>query len=400
MSYRRRFNRINESVQTSFDMSDNGDNDEDVFEETEDEAAALANMPAIPPVPDGADPTMAMMLQFMQNQQQWMAQMQQQNQQEIRNLRRDLRPANITGPARNTAAKPPPFDLEKDKAMFATWKSKWTYFQTSSGISSITSSAQKSIQKRAALQLALSDDTIRWVNNLGLDADQMENADYIVNRLDVYIKGTTNPLVQVVELLGRKKSANESFEKFVTDLKEKAKLCAFDKVTNVGEWFLTSCICANIDEPEVRKKLLLEKKLTLEKAIEICQEEEKAAKTSKQLGGARSYAGAASGAEMGATSSYKQGQNQQKQGAVGQKSPQTGQQQQRRDQSHQRQSRGRSQSRGRHDDRQPQTGNSKPETRTCYSCGEVGHVTRDPKCTATGKTCSKCTKVGHFAKVC
>ena len=43
------------------------------------------------------------------------------------------------------------------------------------------------------------------------------------------------------------------------------------------------CICCNIYHPDMSKKLMLEKNLTFERAIEICLEEEKALKTSKQL---------------------------------------------------------------------------------------------------------------------
>jgi hypothetical protein len=80
-------------------------------------------------------------------------------------------------------------------------------------------------------------------------------------------------------LIGRKKSANKSFNHFVTNVCERVKRCALDKVTNVTDWFTTLIIVANHDDTDVRKKLLLQE-LKLDKAKAICKEEEKAAKSS------------------------------------------------------------------------------------------------------------------------
>ena len=90
---------------------------------------------------------------------------------------------------RQSGEKPPVFDLSKDKSKFSTWKPKWMYFQTSSGIETIQSSARKQEQKRAALQRAFSDDTIQWVSNQGFSDEEMRDADFIVNKLEAYIKG-------------------------------------------------------------------------------------------------------------------------------------------------------------------------------------------------------------------
>ncbi len=63
--------------------------------------------------------------------------------------------------------------------------------------------------------------------------------------------------MQVVELIGGKKSANKSFDHFLTHVCERLKRCALNKVTNVTDWFTTMIIIANHDDTEVRKKLLL-----------------------------------------------------------------------------------------------------------------------------------------------
>lgn len=40
------------------------------------------------------------------------------------------------------------------------------------------------------------------------------------------------------------------------------------------------------------------------------------------------------------------------------------------------------------------------DTRTCYCCGFIGHISRDPNCPAKGKKCRKCNQIGHFEKLC
>lgn len=36
----------------------------------------------------------------------------------------------------------------------------------------------------------------------------------------------------------------------------------------------------------------------------------------------------------------------------------------------------------------------------CYCCGNVGHRAKDPRCPAEGMSCNNCHKLGHFARVC
>ena len=124
---------------------------------------------------------------------------------------------------------------------------------------------------------------MQWIGNQKFTSTQKEDADFLVAELEKYIRGTTNPLVQVTNQFNRKQEAAESVESFVTDIKERVKLCDFDRVDNIGEWFPMLVMCCNTYDANVRVKLLLEKNLTFDKAVKICLEEEKAAITSKKL---------------------------------------------------------------------------------------------------------------------
>ena len=73
----------------------------------------------------------------------------------------------------------------------------------------------------------------------------------------------------------------------MTDLNEKSKRCALEKVTNVPDWFVTMIVVANHNDPNVRKKLLLQKDQKLDTAKAICREEEKVPNTLQMLGALR-----------------------------------------------------------------------------------------------------------------
>jgi hypothetical protein len=280
-----------------FDDDINGGEDNVNGEDGEDaENAAAADVQQFPPmmIPEGIDPAVAellkmqhqnqsMMMQAIMNNQ--MAQMEKQLDCETRErqiLARELAKRDSGIP--KIVGKAPKFDMEKDRDNFKTWKLKWADFLISSNINSIGVTGAQDEQKKAAHMAALSDDTLKWINGQGFDHADLMKAEFIIQKIDEHIQGTTNPYVQVVDLIRRKKSANESFDHFVTHVCERVKRCALNKVTNITDWFTTMIIMANHNNTDVRKKLLLHQDLKLDKAKAICKEEEKAAKTSPCLG--------------------------------------------------------------------------------------------------------------------
>jgi len=296
---------------------------------------------------------------------------------QIQGLRESFGERRSSAPPPRMNAKVPLFDIVNDKSKFITWKSKWGYYLTASGIDGMIDDEQRNTQTRAALQMALSDETIRWLNTQGFTQEESDDAAFIITRIEEYIKGSTNPLVQVVQTIGRKQGEHENFENFVTDIKERAKFCGLEdiKKDQVRDWFITTCICANSRNTETRKRLLLEKDLRLEKAVEIGLEEEKAARTSKQLGThlPGSIAAASSGQTRGRPDNRPKSNNGQ---------------------------RGRSQSKFRQGKSQTRNqGNKNQNSKDCPGCGRKAHNQRSD-CPAWSKQCNNCKKTGHFAHVC
>jgi hypothetical protein len=113
--------------------------------------------------------------------------------------------------------------MENDRNNFKTWKLKWANFLISSNFNSIGVTGAQDQQKKGALTAALSDDTFKWINGQGFDNADLMKAEFIIQKINEHIQGTTNPYVQVVELIGRKKSVNKSFDHFVTDVCERVR---------------------------------------------------------------------------------------------------------------------------------------------------------------------------------
>jgi hypothetical protein len=71
------------------------------------------------------------------------------------------------------------------------WKLKWNDFLISPKINSINRVAVKGEQTKAALTAALSDDTLKWLNGQGFDPDELWKAEFIIQKIEEYIQGTT-----------------------------------------------------------------------------------------------------------------------------------------------------------------------------------------------------------------
>jgi len=435
MSWRRLNNRVHEAVQTDFSDSDsdptmegedanqnvdaNGDDpnaflddadaaDQGVVAEQDPalEAAqaavdaannVLAALPPAPQVQQGADPTAVMLANMMHAMQMQNAQTQvhlaqarldseRQRREDQRRFQIQLEELRRDKGSSNARVRPPQFDLDKDKASFLIWKSRWEFHVKD--LDNIRDRVARREKKRAMLQQALSDFTLKWIHNKGFTAENLEDADFLINQLECYIKGTTNPLVQITQLFSLKHDPAQSIESFVTEIKERCRLCEFDKVKSIDNWIPMIVLCCNVAHPDMRKKLLLEKDLTFERAVEICLEEEKALRTSKQL--------AKSGGDVcvttaNATSAYSQNRSQH--------------QQRQHQQNHGGgQERGRSASRNWRasgsDRSQSQAHHGNAQDVKCYSCGKSGHKSKAPECKATDKTCRNCDKKGHLESVC
>ncbi len=99
------------------------------------------------------------------------------------------------------------------------WKSKWGYNVESSEIGDLAG-INKTRTMRAELTLALSDETISWISNEDITPEQREDTDFVIKRMEEYIKGSTNPLVAVADTLKIKQIPDMNAEASIKALKE------------------------------------------------------------------------------------------------------------------------------------------------------------------------------------
>ena len=134
----------------------------------------------------------------------------------------------------------------------------------------------------------------------------------------------------------------ESIDHFVSSLRTLAKSCNFCQC--LQDSLLRDRIVFGVKEPALRKKLLQERHLTLEKAIDICKSGEATAQHLKDL---------AAASDTSEIHALKQ-----------------------------------------RFERKPAK-----DAKRCKCCGDSHELKRE-KCPAYGKICSKCRRANHFAKVC
>ncbi len=136
----------------------------------------LAALPAAPQAQQGADPTAVMLANMMHAMQLQNAQTQvylaqarfdseRQRREDQRRFQIQLEELRRDKGSSGTRVRPPQFDLEKDKGSFLIWKSRWEFHVKD--LDTIRDRAVREEKKRAMLQQALSDFTLKWVHNKG-----------------------------------------------------------------------------------------------------------------------------------------------------------------------------------------------------------------------------------------
>ena len=243
------------------------------------------------------------------------------------------------------AAKPPILDITTDRGeTFRLWKGRWDAFFLLSGLNKHDANTQY-----AALITCLSDETLKVVTNLSLAPADKQNVEKIIEALSVHAQGQLNVIIERRAYNLRVQHENETFDDFLTDLRELAKTCDFCQHGDCMNQRLRDSIVVGIKEGDTTEKLLEKSStLTLDKTIDVCRADEAARYNRTVLKG---------DTECSAN-------------AV---------------------------KRNHH---KPNV-NKKQTQDTAQKCGRCGYNQHDKRaCPAKNKKCTVCSKIGHFAAVC
>ncbi|XP_050709686.1 uncharacterized protein K02A2.6-like [Eriocheir sinensis] len=179
--------------------------------------------------------------------------------------------------------------------------------------------------------------------------------------------------------------ANEKIDTFVTKLKRLALSCEFTDTNDV----IIDQVIAKCKSHELRKKLLQEKNLTLDKVLEIARALEAATSQAQVIEGK-----AHNSSQVQINKLSKNPKQPQKQWQTGNNTK----------------------AHGKPEGKQPTAPANKTHANhpsqhnkvkgqhtfhTCYRCGRAGHYPSDrTKCPATDKQCNNCGRKGHFSTMC
>ena len=224
----------------------------------------------------------------------------------------------------------------------------------------------------AAIRQALDEDLRRYIREGTIELPTNPDARAYIDAVKAFIRRQRNPLLDRLDFYSRVQRKGETFDEFLTSLKEIWKACAFNGNVLCDDCTSTLCrTCHNVlqrvnDEKlrdrivvgvlddETRHKLLAEKELALDDAVRICRAEEAATHTRSSI----TTPGTVNAARK---SAYKRQQHAQQKAAVSVPKP--------------------------------------AEQRQCPNCGRKAH-NHPSSCPAAGRVCNGCGGVGHFQRFC
>ena len=176
----------------------------------------------------------------------------------------------------------------------------------------------------------------------------------LLQMMETAVMGETNDTYELHMFFQRSQKDSETFDQYLTELKEKVKYC--DICECMHDRLIKAQIILGVPDVTLQEKLLQERKLTLEKCIDMCRAAESAATQMKDLS-AKSEVNRVSFKKSAKCGNYN--------------------------------------SRISH-----HHGSTASSTqRNCLYCGR-NHPMVKKMCPAVGKTCNKCGKLGHFATKC
>ena len=126
------------------------------------------------------------------------------------------------------------------------------------------------------LRYTFSSETCNIYESFNLSEVEKNDPDIIITKVEEFARGIVNETLERHKFFKRLHKDGECFDDFLTEVKLLSKNCNFCNTADCFGSLLRDRIVSGISRDDVREKLLAEKKLTLDKAVEICRSMEKA----------------------------------------------------------------------------------------------------------------------------
>ena len=254
---------------------------------------------------------------------------------------------------------PAPLSFSGDLA--ANWKH---FHQVWTNYAIITGLEKQTEEYKVALFLhCIGSEALKTFNGFSFDDESSrKKLDKVIEKFEEYTIGRINETFERYRFNSRNQEPSEGIDAYVSALRNLAKTCKFG---SLHDSLVRDRIVFGVQSKHTRQKLLQERKLTLEKCIDICHSNEATSSQMKEI---------ASGSNLEAVNKVEDPTR----------------------------DKGRSwrRDRKRRNDRNEQSrDNTTRVTKTCHFCGNK-HEMNKKKCPAWGKQCQKCNGRNHFASVC
>ena len=250
-----------------------------------------------------------------------------------------------------------PFSVGEKSTLSSRWK-KWVhgfeYYLVASAV------ADKKQQRALLLHLA-GPDVQEIFETLSDTGDDYKTA---LDKLNVYFEPQKNISFERHTFRQASQQQQEPITDYVTRLKTLAATCEFpNKEEMIRDQVVDKCYSAKL-----RRRLLQEPSLTLDKVISIGRALEVACEQARTIENASTSAAAT----LNSVHSRRRPTNHRMRPK--QSFPRS---------------------------RKPQNSGTDGQARpVCYCCGESGHKAKNPNCPALKATCNACHMIGHFSRVC
>ena len=178
----------------------------------------------------------------------------------------------------------PPSHLDVKENIAENWK---TFKQAWSNYAIIMNIHQQLETFKVALFLhCIGPEALKIFNGMSFDnAQEKEKLENILKKFDEFTIGETNETYERYMFNSRNQLPDETFDAYVAALRTLSQTCNFCEC--IRESLIRDRMVLGIQNPQTRKRLLQERKLTLKKCIDICRSSETSASQMKIISGTK-----------------------------------------------------------------------------------------------------------------
>ena len=168
-----------------------------------------------------------------------------------------------------TLPAPPPLSFSEPSSLpklWKNWRRQWNHYSIATGLADKSEDVQVS-----TLLTCLGQDALNVLDGLLPSEEDQKCLDTVIEKFEEFCVGKTNETFERYKFNMRNQERGETIDMYVAELRKLAKTCNYQ---TLEESLIRDRVVLGIPEVAVRKRLLQESDLTLNKAISVVQAHE------------------------------------------------------------------------------------------------------------------------------